>query len=212
MCEKESYLEFPVRTVGGPSGDYAMIADVVSCDWVEFRVVAFSALNAGPFIATITGTEIETQEALVTDGSVTYTVDGTSDKSFYGTVLCVASKSTIVNATDWHRVVGPQRRVVMRLDGPANSSGYVSLQFRARILTRIPAPARTVHPSEQQQSHYERERRIQNAVYGKEGELEVYGDHPKPGPGVRELTPGVGVHAKDEPVIAGGWGKIRRGY
>ncbi len=185
MCNcTHEYNEFAPRTIGGPSGDYSMLADVVSSEWVEFRILSIAEGDAGPGTIIVTGKGVP--KALMWDGSVTLNDNSSAE----GTIFRIGSTISVPITPTWVRVVHSQKRVFMRLDIPANTSCYVTFQFRSKILTRIPGPAMTVHPAQEHMVHQARSRRIEEAVLGREGEIKEYGERPAKGGTVRSLQTG----------------------
>jgi hypothetical protein len=188
MCGSchDNFNEFPPRFFGGPSGDYFIIADMISAEWLEYRIVSIALGDAGPGTLIITASDIEFPETYPWDGTVTFTDTATPN----GIIYRMSATTSPPIVPTWVRIVGPQRRLLARIDVPANTSMFVTVQFRAKVLKTIPSPFVTVHPEHQEQYHLERAQRVKDAVLGKEGETIEYGTRPAKGRTVRELVTG----------------------
>ncbi len=205
MCEsKYEYQEFLPRTVGGPSGNYELMSEVTSAEFVEFCVLSTAGGDAGPYTITVSG-NLQPPQLLFNGsqlfGSATLGVDGQA--VIDGIVLHSGGISSISLIGRWIRVVNQQRKVFARIDTPTNTSAFVTIQFRDCILKKIPDVFHTVHLSEEAQYYHERAKRIEAAVFGQEGELEVYGHMPGQPGTTREIETG-------EALIKGGQRMFKR--
>jgi len=192
MCEtKYEYQEFLPRTIGGPSGNYELMAEVTSAEFVEFCVLSVAGGDAGPYTIIISG-NLQPSTLLLTGASAFGTTSqGVNSQSVIdGIVLHSPGISSVPFANRWIRVVNQQRKVFARIDTPANTSAFVTIQFRDCILKRVPKPFVTVHPSDEAQYGHMRARRIEAAVLGKEGELETFGKVPGMPGTTREIETG----------------------
>jgi hypothetical protein len=191
MCENtHEYNEFPPRTIGGPSGDYEIMCDVTSAETVEYSVVSVAGGDAGPYTVIASGNQ--KPATLLFTGTQIFGGANQSHIGHFeidGMVLHSPGISSIPAPERWLPLANQQRKVLIRIDTPGGTSAFVTIQLRDKVLKRIPQPFITVHPEEMEQYHAERERRIQQSVYGEEGELEVYG-HKGVAGGVRVLTTG----------------------
>ncbi len=205
MCqEKYEYQEFLPRTVGGPSGNYELMSEVTSAEFVEFCVLSTAGGDAGPYTIVVSGNQIPFQLAFNGSqlfGSSTLGVNGQA--VIDGMVLHSSGISSVSLIGRWIRVVNQQRKVFARIDTPLNTSAFVTIQFRDCILKKVPDVFYTVHPSEEAQYNQERARRIEAAVWGKEGEHEIYGQRTVNPGTVREIETG-------ESVIKGGQRMFKR--
>src|SRR6266567_4646483 len=160
MCDHtEEYNEFPPRTIGGPTGDYEIMADVTSASWLEYSIISTAGGDAGPYTVVVSGTQkpfLLSFTGAQTFGSAA--VSSIGNPIIDGTVLHSSGISSVPLTGRWLRVANQQRKVFARIDTPANSSAFVTIQFRARILQKIPKPFVTVQPHEEQQMNAERER------------------------------------------------------
>src|SRR5260221_11818057 len=121
MCNcTHEYNEFAPRTIGGPSRDYSMVADVVSSEWVEFRILSIAEGDAGPGTIIVTGKGVP--KALMWDGSVTLNDNSSAE----GTIFRIGSTISVPITPTWARVVHSQKRVFMRLDLPPNTPCYAT--------------------------------------------------------------------------------------
>lgn len=182
--DDRDFNEYPPRTIGGPSGNYILTADVVSAEWIEYRVLRAVMGDTGPGSALVTGDDVQLTalNTLPYNGTVTL-----SDNTFSrGLPFHLLATTTDNQPTPWIRVTNPQKRVCARIDTPANISLYLTIQFRDKILTKVPQPFKTVHPNDEKEYHNEREKRI-NKAFGREGELETYAKHTTTG-GIRKVT------------------------
>lgn len=182
MCSHDEYNYFPSVTIGGPPGNYILRPPVPSYQNIEFCVVSYVCGLAGPGNALVSGSE------------PTNTIDLTATSTFNdnaflrGQFYRAGTNGSMTPTETWERITHPQGNIFVLIVGSTTS--YLTIRFREKILNRIPAPATTVHPSQEHLTHKERERRIEQAVLGTEGELETHGKRPaRPGT-VRSLQTG----------------------
>lgn len=180
-----NYQLLGVHTIGGPSGDYFFDPEMPTAEWLEFRVLSVANGAQGPTYVQISAHTIPTP--LAWDGTKTIN----NANSYPNLVYALGASAPPIVPTPWIQVIDQPKRIFIRIDTPgANTACYVSLQCRAKTLKRVPAPFVTVHPSDEQLVHKERERRIQQAVLGTEGERKDYATRPTAEPRVREFTTG----------------------
>lgn len=156
-CDHE-YNQFPAITIGGPTGDYELPAPVMSCRWMEYQVVSIAAQVAAQIF--ITG---DTKAAtLVYDGSKVLS----KDTSIVGTAYTVSSNQPSITPSDgWERITNSQNKVFARIDGVgAGASCYITIRFRAKLLTVIPGPAETTHPDLGHQMNIQRSKNIKDRL------------------------------------------------
>lgn len=132
-CEICEYNLFPAMSIGGPSGDYVIESPITSCRWAEFQVVSIANGNY-PAQIVVSGNTPPKQ--------MDYT--GTNKLSdgvvLRGQVFTVPQGETLTPPIDqWDRITHSQRRVFVRIDNAAGNSTYVTIRFRARLLTVIPS-------------------------------------------------------------------------
>lgn len=147
------YNEFPPFTIGGPTGNYTIPADVKSARWVEYRVVSIAASNNGSCL--ISGRAAPPQ-GLDYSGGTTYNDDSRVPGEAYS---MGGSGSFSPGIEGWRRIASSERKLYIRID--TNGALFVSIQFRARILERIPGPSTTVHPDHEHQMNVHRANQIQ---------------------------------------------------
>lgn len=173
MCDdNKEYNVFPPKTIGGPTGNYSITADVVSSEYIEYRVVQIAMGDTSPGNIFVTGDALQASalNTIPYGGTVTL-----NDNSFArGLPFRLGATTTLNQPSPWIRVTNPQKIVSVRIDCPALTSAFIAIQFRDKILTKIPQPFKTVLPEDEKEYHNEREKRIKEA-FGREGELELYG-------------------------------------
>ncbi|SRR6266705_96277 len=181
--EKYDYTDFPAVTVGGPPGDYIIRAPVVSNEYIEFAVILMTVVGASDGVIQTSG--IDKPRTLDTSGNSIY-----NDTTFIRSqvLLCPKGNSLPVGDAFYDRVANSQGNVFIRIDSAAFAT--VTVKMRAKILKIIPDKFVTVKPEHKEQYHYERERRIQEAVLGSEGEIIEYSDRPGKPKTVRSLQTG----------------------
>ena len=153
------YNEFPPITVGGVSGQYVVEAPVKSSRWVEYSIVAISSGDAaGQYVAQISGKAPVPTAQVKYDGSINYNgADGTGDSSLQGVLsVRMTQTQTLFPITRWFRVTSSERRVYITLTVPNSSTMLVGIQFRDRVIERIPGPAKTVHPDHSHEMNIDR--------------------------------------------------------
>lgn len=144
MCisnDEQLYQEAPAVTIGGPSGDYELIAPVTSCRWAEYAVVSVANGDGGSGSVVVSGDSAP--KALAYDGTVTLNKDNFVRGRAY---RVAATTSTPGDPDSYERITHSQKKVFVRIDAANNTSIYVTLKFRMRILDRVPGPSTTVHP------------------------------------------------------------------
>lgn len=171
MChDVNDYNEFPPQTIGGPTGNYTYYCPVDSNKEAEYCVVLVSNGDAGPGSAYISG-ESEKTSGLKYDGTQTVGGITTNQNSAYpGIAIRLGQYTTLPLPEIWHRIVDTDQRIHVRIDAQANTSIFVTLKYRVKLLTMIPAPFTTVPHTHEELAHIQREQKIQQAVYGKVGE------------------------------------------
>ena len=140
----DQYQEFDPIIIGGPTGDYSVIAPMASSRWVEFNIVSLATgdvTGATGFV--ISGNSVPKQPNWV--GAAGTALD--SDHVVHGIVFRLAQSQTSTPAPfAWIRVTNSEKKVFIRIDTQNSDSAYITLQFRARLLDNIPGPSHTVHP------------------------------------------------------------------
>ncbi len=140
MCTDERYTELAPRIIGGPSGDYFLTADIPTGRWVEFRVLSIAEGDAQPGAILIS--HKSKPGVLLWDGTITLNDASLVD----GLVYRLGQTSSAPLVPTWIRVLNSQYRVFLRIDVPNTTSAYVTIQFRHRVLDRVPGPSHEVHP------------------------------------------------------------------
>lgn len=173
MCEQhEQYNYFPAITVGGPPGLYQVRCPINSKQWGEYCIVGTVIGAAGPGTAIVSG--VDQPPSVDFTGASTY-----NDQTFIrGEIYRGGTNTTISPAELWHRITNDQG--VVFITTLTATSIFVTIKFRVKILTKIPAPFITVNPEDMEQYHYAREENIKRHVLNLEGELVEYGREPGP--------------------------------
>lgn len=142
--DEDKYQEFDPIIIGGATGDYSVIAPMVSSRWVEFNIISVATGDATGITGfVISGNSKPVQPNWV--GAAGTALD--SDHVMHGVVVRLNASSTATPAPiAWIRVTNSEKKVFIRIDGPNSDSAYVTIQFRARKLDMIPGPSHTVHP------------------------------------------------------------------
>ncbi len=141
--DETKYNEFDPIIIGGLTGDYSVIAPVTSARWVEFNVLNIATGDvSGATGVVISGNSKPTQPNWV--GAAGTALD--SDHVMHGLAFRLAQTTSIVPLTGWIRITNSEKKVFIRIDTKDSDSTYVTLQFRARLLDRIPGPSHEVHP------------------------------------------------------------------
>ncbi len=181
--DREDYTDFPCVSIGGPSGDYFIRAPVVSNEYIDFSVVAVAVMGGANGVIQTSGND--RPRALDTTGASKY-----DDTFFIGSqvIFCPGNNSVPVGNSFYDRVANQQGTVFIRIDGATFAT--VTVKMRAKILKAIPDKFVTAKPEHKEQYHYERERKIQEAVLGIEGETIEYSDRPGKPRTVRSLQTG----------------------
>lgn len=138
--------------IGGPTGDYKVLADIPSSRWVEYRILSISNGNGQANIV-ISGRSVP--KALDYSGNITYN----DDSHGYGEAYIVGANLTAYPQTDWRRVTSSEKRVYMRIDTTGGAC-ILTLQFRPCILEVVPGPFVTVHPDHAHQMNIAREQNV----------------------------------------------------
>lgn len=138
------YNEFDPIIIGGPTGDYSVIAPMMSSRWVEFTVISVATgdVNGATGIV-VSGNSKPVQPNWV--GAAGTALD--TDHVMHGMVFRLAQTVTVTPAPlQWIRVTNSEKKVFIRIDTQNSDSAYVTLQFRARLITVVPGPSHEVHP------------------------------------------------------------------
>jgi len=115
-----------------------------------------------------------------------------SDQAFLRGIFVSAPTNTTIPMTEmWEKITNQLGNIFMLTTG--GTSSFITLKYRVKVLTRVPRPFVTVHPSEEAQYGQERARRIEAAVLGKEGELETFGKVPGMPGTTREIETGEAI-------------------
>lgn len=156
-CGMYTYLD--IMTIGGPSGDYELIAPMESAKWIEYRLVAVANSNFGDSRVQISGRGKPT--TLAFDNTVTIN----KNDFIHGRVLYIPASSTLNGEAElWERVVSSQKKLFVRIDANGNGAAFVNVQFRARIIDVIPGPFPSVHPDLGHQMNIERTERVEKRL------------------------------------------------
>ncbi len=142
--DRDLYQEFDPIMIGGPTGDYSVIAPMVSSRWVEFNIISIATGDvSGATGFVISGNSVPKQPNWV--GAAGTALD--TDHVVHGIVFRLAQTQTITPAPiAWIRVTNSEKKVFIRIDTQNSDSAYVTLQFRARLIDTIPGPSHVVHP------------------------------------------------------------------
>lgn len=178
MCDSEKWNYFPSIAVGGAPGDYIARVPVASNQFAEFMVVGIAngaTTQANVIISGMT-------DSLGVDFSGTSLYNDTFQIN--GQVYRCGTNTTLNPAESWERVANSQGMVWIHVQNAACC--IVTIRFRVKILAKIPAPFRTVHPNEEQQYNYMREDRIRQAVLNQEGMAIEYGSEQSQPTGTRK--------------------------
>jgi hypothetical protein len=143
--EDGGYTYFPPVTIGGPTGDYFVDAPVQSARWAEFSIL--SICNGPTNVSTVTVSGNAAPKAQKFDGSVT-----TSDNAIIqGQIFRLGADTTLPIITEYARMPNnSQKRLYVRIDVAANTSTYVTVRFREKLLSTVPGPSHEVHPDHMQ--------------------------------------------------------------
>lgn len=145
MCRDDSYSDpYPPLVIGGPTGDYFVVADVPDCRWAEYRVLL--ATNGDVAGAAALVVSDKKPIALKYDGSQTLN----NDAHLYGQAIRLGPTITQPLIEDWIRITNSEKKVFVRIDAQATCSAYVTLQFRIKRLEVVPGPSHEVHPDHMQ--------------------------------------------------------------
>lgn len=170
MCSNDEYNYHPSITVGGPPGTYKVNPPVLSMQYAEFCVVAVSCRAAGPTMMLVSGSD--NQAALDVTGNTTYNDNSSVRGAFY----VAGTNSTTTPQEIWERIANSQGNVFVTITG--GTSAFITIKFRERIIKRIQGPLKAmpqdmVVRGDYNQIHHEREKRIQESVFGEAGEQET---------------------------------------
>jgi hypothetical protein len=158
MCDEccDTYNIFPSMIIGGGAGDYFVECPVKSCKWVEYRVIAIANSSGGTAQVTLSGDNLP--PTLPYTGTLKTLND---DVFFRGEAYFIPSGDTRIGTQTWERITHSQRRMFCRIDSTGNGATYVTLQFRAIVLTNIPGPIEAApHPDLGHQVNIARARRV----------------------------------------------------
>src|SRR6266487_2080323 len=114
------YTEFPARIIGGLTGVYEIQADVTSCLFAEYMVVAISnGAVAGQAAVLVNGnSRAAAKTGLDYTGITTSALN--KDNVLPGMAFTlVASTSIFAPMTYWERITNPEKRVFVRIDAQA---------------------------------------------------------------------------------------------
>ncbi len=141
---EELYQTFDPIIIGGPTGDYSIIAPVTSARWVEFNIINVATGDvSGATGVIISGNSKPVQPNWV--GAAGTALD--NDHVMHGIAFRQLQSTNAPPAPiSWIRVTNSEKKVFIRIDTKDSDSAYVTLQFRARMLDRIPGPSHEVHP------------------------------------------------------------------
>jgi hypothetical protein len=159
MCDDccDSYNTFPSIIFGGGAGDYEVEVPVRSCKWAEYRIIAIANSSGGAAQVTVSGDNPPI--TLPYTGTLKTLTD---DVFFRGEAFFVPSGATVIGNGVWERITHSQRRLFARVDSTGNGATYITAQFRAKVLTNIPAPIEQTHPDLGHQINIAREKRIKD--------------------------------------------------
>lgn len=141
--DSDKYQEFDPIVIGGATGDYSVIAPMVSSRWVEFNVLNIAAGDVNGATATIISGNSKPL-ALNWVGAAGTALD--SDHVVHGLAFRQAATTSLIPLTGWIRVTNSEKKVFIRIDTQSSDSAYVTIQFRARLIDKIPGPSHEVHP------------------------------------------------------------------
>jgi hypothetical protein len=144
----------PPVIIGGPTGDYKVLADITSARWVEYRVLALAFSNSGACV--ISGG----RKPIALDYSGGNTLN--DDSHGYGEPYVAGSSGSVSGSKEWIRVTHSEKRVFARID--TNGTIFIALQFRPCLLEIIPGPAETVHPDHAHKMNEARAGRINDSL------------------------------------------------
>jgi len=146
---------------GGGAGDYVLECPVRSCKWAEYRVLQIANSSGSAAQVTVSGDNPPVQSLPYTG-----TLKTLSDDVFLrGEAYNVPLSDTKVGSCIWQRITHSQRRVFARIDSTGNGATFITVQFRARIITNIPSPIEAApHADLGQQINIERSKRINDRL------------------------------------------------
>ncbi len=174
MCTDDTnYNPFPPQVQGGATGNYAFECVMDSNDFIEYNIVAIANGDGGPGAVIVSGQNAPSA-GLDYTGIAANKLDVSNGASIPGIAFRISQYTTLTPPPQWRRVTSTEGKVFVRIDAQANTSIYVTIEFRAKILKTIPAVFKTVHPDDMYVVHQERAKKVEMAVLGKEGEREVY--------------------------------------
>lgn len=152
MCEHcGDYTYLDVVTFGGPTGDYEIVGAMQSARWLEYRLVSIANSTFGD--SHIVLSTKKAPIALPFDNTVTIN----TDNFLHARVFYLKAASMITGEAEiWERLTHSQHKLFARIDASGNGVSYISVQFRARILTTIPGPFPSTHPDLGHQMNIER--------------------------------------------------------
>jgi len=162
---QDRYDLLPPQCFGGPTGNYAMPVPIPSNKYAEFAIVSISNGDGGAATVTVSGSE--PPPTIPFDGSVTLN----AQQFARGEVHRVPADGNIFPAETWSRLID-SRNIYARIDAAAATSVFITIKFRVRVITLVPAPAITVDHEHPEDYHQAREERILSAL-GRVGEIET---------------------------------------
>lgn len=155
----DRYTYLDIVTFGGPSGDYEIVGAMQSARWLEYRLVGISNSTFGDSHVVIS-TKLP-PKAVPFDNTVTLN----GDNFMHARVVYLLAASSINGDGEiWERVTNTMHKVYARIDAGGNGATYISIQFRARILSVIPGPFPSIHPDLGHQMNIERGERIEQRL------------------------------------------------
>ena len=163
MCDEccDHYNIFPSLIFGGGAGDYEIECPVRSCKWAEYRILQIANSSGGAAQVTVSG-----DNPLVLTLPYTGTLKTLNDDVFLrGEAYNIGQSTTAVGSLVWQRITHSQRRLFARIDSTGNGATFITVQFRVRVLDRIPGPIEAApHPDLGHQVNIAREKRIQDRL------------------------------------------------
>lgn len=149
MCERlDDYTEFPARIIGGPTGNYFIECDVKSSQWAEYLVVAVANGPGGAAAVQVNGGSKVYATLLDYAGNTKLSGDNIG----IGNAFNLGASSTLVAPMQqWERITDSSKRVYVRVDTVGGNAAFVTVRFRIKKLTNIPALPHSVHPDHMQQ-------------------------------------------------------------
>jgi hypothetical protein len=162
MCENccDQYNVFPSIIFGGGPGDYEVEVPVQSCKWAEYRILQIANSTSGDAQVTVSG---DSPPPTIPYAAPLKTLN---DNVFFRgeTYQCVFEQTTH-GSKIWQRITHSQRRLFARIDSTGGGATYITVQFRVRVLDKIPAPIEAApHPDLGQQVNITRAKRTNDRL------------------------------------------------